>query len=87
MKRREFMGVVAAAATGWSLSAEAQQRPKWRVGFLTPSGLTTVNAQRMTVFRSSLEAALRDVADVEIVPGCADNELDRLPLLSKQMVD
>ncbi len=87
MKRREFIGVVATAAAGWSLAAEAQQRPKWRVGFLTPSGLTTVNAQRMAIFRAALENAVRDVADVEIVPGFADNDLDRLPFLSQQMVD
>ena len=63
MKRREFIGLLAGAATAWPLGARAQQNDHVRrIGFLMPSAETDTNAQsRVAAFRedSSNWAGLR----------------------------
>jgi putative ABC transport system substrate-binding protein len=88
MKRREFLQLIAGTAAAWPVTVEAQQRPKWRVGFLSPSALTPVNAQRMAVFRDGIvPGGLREMAEIEMVARFADNQLDKLPALAKEMVE
>jgi len=88
MRRREFMQLVAGTAAGWPVAAHAQQRPKWRVGVLGPSGLSPVIAQIMAAFSDGIgQGGLRDVAEIEIVARFADNQLDRLPALAQELVE
>src|ERR1700726_2731999 len=88
MRRREFIQLIAGTAAGWPVAVHAQQRPKWRVGFLGPSGLSPVTAQRMAAFSDGIgQGGLREVAEIEIVARFADNQLDRLPALAHELVE
>src|SRR5437660_8115073 len=88
MRRREFLQLIAGTAAGWPVAVEAQQRPKWRIGFLSPSAFTPVNAQRMAVFRDGrVPAGLPKLAEIEIVARFADNQLDKLPALARELVE
>jgi putative tryptophan/tyrosine transport system substrate-binding protein len=57
MKRREFIGLLAGAATAWPLGARSQQNDHVRrIGFLMPSAETDTNAQsRVAAFREGLQ--------------------------------
>jgi putative tryptophan/tyrosine transport system substrate-binding protein len=57
VKRREFIGLLAGAATAWPLGARAQQNDHVRrIGFLMPSAETDTNAQsRVAAFRKGLQ--------------------------------
>jgi putative ABC transport system substrate-binding protein len=88
MRRREFMQLVAGTAAGWPVAVHAQQRPKWRVGVLGPSGLSPVIAQIMAAFSDGIgQGGLRETAEIEIVARFADNQLDKLPALAQELVE
>src|SRR3954451_20654953 len=88
MRRREFIQIIAGTAAGWPFAVRAQQRPKWRVGFFSPSSLSPLVARRMAAFRDGIDqASLREIADIEIVARFADNQLDRLPALAQELVE
>ena len=57
MKRREFIGLLAGAATAWPLGARAQQNNHVRrIGFLMSSAETDTEAQsRVAAFREGLQ--------------------------------
>ena len=88
MRRREFIQLIAGAATGWPVAIHAQQLPKWRIGFLSPGSLNPVTAQRIAAFSSGIsQGGLREIAEIEIVARYADNQLDRLPALAQELVE
>jgi putative tryptophan/tyrosine transport system substrate-binding protein len=89
MRRREFIQLVAGSAAGWPVAVHSQQRPKWRVGFLSPSNPNNpVTVQRMAAFSSGIgQGGLREIVDIEIVARFADNQLDRLPALAQELVE
>ena len=87
MRRRDFIQLIAGTAAGWPFEVHAQQRPKWRVGFLGPSSLSPVTAHRMAAFSDGIQAGLRGIAEIEIVACFADNQLDRLPALAQELVE
>ena len=88
MRRREFMHLVAGTAAGWPVTAHAQQRPKWRVGFLTPSSPNPFNAKTTAAFSDGIsQGGLREIAEIEIVTRFADDQLDRLPTLAHELVE
>jgi putative ABC transport system substrate-binding protein len=89
MRRREFIQLVAGSAAGWPVAVRSQQRPKWRVGFLSPINPNNpVTVQRMAAFSSGIgQGGLREIVDIEIVARFADNQLDRLPALAQELVE
>jgi len=88
MKRREFIQLIAGTAAGWPVAVHAQQRPKWRVGFLSPSSLSPFTAQAMAAFSDGIgQSGLREIAEIEIVARFADNQLDKLPALAQELVE
>jgi ABC-type uncharacterized transport system substrate-binding protein len=88
MRRREFIQLIAGMAASWPVAVHAQQRPKWRVGFLSPISLNPVTAQRMAAFRDGIgQGGLREIAEIEMVARYADNQLDRLPALAQELVE
>jgi putative ABC transport system substrate-binding protein len=88
MRRREFIQLIAGTAAGWPVAVHAQQRPKWRVGFLSPSNPTPFNAQARAAFSDGIDqGGLREIAEIEIVARFAENQLDRLPALAQELVE
>jgi putative ABC transport system substrate-binding protein len=88
MRRREFIQLIAGTAAGWPVAVHAQQRPKWRIGFLSPGSLNPVTAQRIAAFTNGIgQGGLREIAEIEIVARYADNQLDRLPGLAQELVE
>ena len=88
MRRREFIQLIAGAATGWPVAIHAQQLPKWRVGFLSAGSLNPVTAQRAAAFSVGIrQGGLREIAEIEIVARYADNQLDTLPTLARELVE
>ena len=87
MRRREFITLVGGAVT-WPFAVHAQQRPEWRVGFLSPSTPNPFTAQAMAAFSDGIgQGGLRELAEIEIVARFADNQLDRLPALAQELVE
>ena len=88
MRRREFIQLIAGMAAGWPVAVHAQQRPKWRVGFLNPNSPNPATAQRMAAFSDGIgQGGLREIAQIEMVARFADNQLDRLPALAQELVE
>jgi putative ABC transport system substrate-binding protein len=87
MRRREFIQLIAGSAAGSAVAVHAQQRPKWRVGYLAPSSPNPFNAKTVAAFGDAIsQGGLREIAEVEIVARFADNQLDRLPALAHELV-
>ena len=87
MRRREFIQLIAGAAAGWPVAIQAQQLPKWRIGFLGPGSPNPHTAQRIAAFSAALSQGLRENAEIEMVARYADNQLDRLPGLAQELVE
>ena len=86
MRRREFIQLIAGTAAGWPVAVHAQQRPKWRIGFLTPSSLTPATAERIAALSDGISQRGL-IAEIEIVARFADNQIDKLPALAQELVD
>ena len=88
MRRRKFLQLIAGTAAGWPVAVHAQQRPKWRVGFLSPSSPNPFYAKTAAAFGDGIsQGGLREIAEIEIVARFADNQLDRLPALAHELVE
>ena len=88
MKRREFMTLVggAAAASVWPVAARTQQATRPVVGFLRSTPAAPF-AHLLGAFRQSLaEAGYVDGQNVTIEQRWADNKLDRLPALARELI-
>jgi putative ABC transport system substrate-binding protein len=67
--------------------ARAQQPPKWRVGFLSPSAQTAIVDGFIAAFRSGLApVGLQEASGTEIVLRTANNQIDKLPALATDLV-
>ena len=89
MKRREFMTLVggAAAASVWPVAARTQQATRPVVGFLRSTPAAPF-AHLLGAFRQSLaEAGYVDGQNVTIEQRWADNKLDRLPALARELIE
>jgi putative tryptophan/tyrosine transport system substrate-binding protein len=87
VRRRDFITVIAGAATAWPLVARAQQSKIPKVGFLYP-GPSSAAAQRIGAFLEGLRAAGYSVPDqVELSSRVADGDLTKLPTMARELVE
>jgi putative tryptophan/tyrosine transport system substrate-binding protein len=86
MRRREFITLLSSAATGWPLSARAQQSLQRVIGFLN-SATPTSFARLVAAFREGLnETGFVEGRNVTIEYRWAEGEYDRLPALAADLV-
>ena len=86
MRRREFITLIAGAATGWPVVARAQHSTMPVIGFLN-AGSTQNYAPNLAAFLKGLgEAGYVDGRNVAIEYRWAENQNDRLPSLIADLV-
>jgi putative tryptophan/tyrosine transport system substrate-binding protein len=84
IRRREFVGILGGVAVTWPLGAWAQQPVIPVVGFLH---LSSPDAYRPRAFRQGLkEAGFMEGENVAIEYRWADDQIDRLPVLVRELV-
>jgi putative ABC transport system substrate-binding protein len=85
MRRRQFLGVLGAAAT-WPVAARAQQRGLPVIGLLSSRSAAT-DTNLIAVFRQALnEGGFVEGQNVVIDYRWADGQYDRLPALATSLV-
>jgi putative tryptophan/tyrosine transport system substrate-binding protein len=77
------MGLVG-GAVAWPLAAWAQQKPKWRIGFLHP-GQSTLVSNRISALREGLGKTGYG-EDVEIIARIANERPDQLPAMAADLI-
>ncbi len=84
MKRRTFIGLVGGAVV-WPLTLGAQQKSKWRIGFLHP-GQSTVVHNRIANLREGLGKS-SSAKEVEIIARIANDRPDQLPAMAADLIN
>jgi putative ABC transport system substrate-binding protein len=86
MRRRDFVGGLIGAATGWPAVARAQQKSVPVIGFLH-SATAEPNAERVAGFLKGLrDAGLNDGDNIRIEYRWANGQFSRLPELAADLV-
>src|SRR6516225_1528986 len=86
MRRREFIGLLGAAATTWPIAARAQQSGMPVIGLLDQRSPDEL-ADRLRGFRQGLrDSGFVEGQNVAIEYRWAENKLDRLPDLAADLV-
>src|SRR6185312_15567968 len=86
MRRRDFVGGLIGAATGWPVVARAQQKSVPVIGFLH-SATAEPNAERVAGFLKGLrDAGLNDGDNVRIEYRWANGQFSRLPELAADLI-
>jgi putative ABC transport system substrate-binding protein len=87
VRRREFISLLASAATAWPLAARAQQQGMPVIGFLHLGTADAYTSNALAVFRRGLqETGFVEGQNVAIEYRYADNKSDRLPELAADLV-
>src|SRR5437588_9457470 len=86
LRRREFLGVLGAAAAAWPFAARAQQAAMPVIGFLNPTSPDTFADFLRGFHRGLKEVGYVEGENVAIVYRWADNQVGRLPELSGELV-
>jgi putative tryptophan/tyrosine transport system substrate-binding protein len=86
MRRREFIALLASAASDWPLVARAQPQPMPVIGFLDVRSPEAMG-DRFVAFRQGLrETGFVEAENVSIVYRWAENRAERLPELAADLV-
>src|SRR6266480_913945 len=86
MRRREFIALLAGAATAWPLAGRAQQSTTSVIGFLS-SRSPGESAGLVAAFRKGLsEAGFIEGENLGIAFRWAEGRFDRLPALAAELV-
>ena len=87
MRRREFLGFLGGAAAAWPVKARPQQQAMPVIGYLS-SGSLGSSDDRVRAFRQGLsEADYVEGRNVAIEYRWADGDYDRLPALTRELVN
>ena len=86
MRRRDVIGLLGGAAVAWPVGVRAQQPTMPLVGFLRSTSLA-VSIPAISGFRQGLkEAGLNEGQNVAIELRYADNQIDQLPALVRELI-
>src|SRR5215472_11290198 len=86
MRRRDFVRAIVGSAAAWPFAARAQQPTKPAIGFLDSRSSEAV-VSRLRAFRQGLqESGYVEGENVAIVYRYAENQLERLPDLARDLV-
>jgi putative tryptophan/tyrosine transport system substrate-binding protein len=86
MRRRDFIKAIAGSAVAWPLAVHAQQLPMPVIGLLNPTSPDTY-ADRLRGFRQALkDTGYVEGENVAIEYRWAENQMDRLPALTAELV-
>ncbi len=86
MRRREFIGMVGAAAAGWPLVARAQQTPKAKIGILRLDRTPASSARSEVLIKALADLGYVDGKTVELIERAPDTNSD-LPKLASELIE
>lgn len=86
MRRREFIGLLGAAATAWPIEARAQQRTIPVIGFLNGASATAYAAFVQAFVRGLAESGYTVGPNVAIEYRWAEGHYDRIPEMAADLV-
>lgn len=86
MRRREFIALLGSAVGVWPLIARAQQPTMPVVGFLSPSGSTTLRQQIAALKEGLKQSGYIEGQSVSLESRFGEGHFDRLPALASDLV-